>query len=181
VAQFESNTGVKVNEMKMIFEFRGGYGNMYRLVNNLGFKGKYIIFDFSAFSVLQEYFIKSVGLNVLTTESFALANSGELCISDLTDLRKVINQYVDTQEAMFLATWSISETPISFRASILSLVANFNYFLIAYQGQFEDNNNIEFFNNWKNSSESINWMNFKIEQIPNTFYRDNFYLIGCEH
>ena len=81
---------------------------------------------------------------------------------------------------MFLASWSISETPVSFRDSILSLVANFNYFLIAYQGQFEDNNNIEFFNDWKNSLKTIKWVNYKIEQIPNTFYRDNFYLIGGE-
>jgi hypothetical protein len=180
IAKFENNTGVKVSDMKVIFEFGGGYGNMYRLVNNLGFKGKYIIFDFPAFSALQEYFIKSVGLNVLNVNNFASSNSGVLCISNLPDLKDAISQYVDIKGTMFLASWSISETPIPFRESILSLVTKFTNFLIAYQGKFEDNDNIEFFKKWKKTLEYIQWVNFKIEHIPNTYYRDNFYLIGNE-
>jgi hypothetical protein len=178
IAQFENTSGFKVSDMNIIFEFGGGYGNMYRLLSNLGFKGKYIIFDFSQFSALQEYFIKSLGLKVLTIDNFKTANSGVLCISDLEDLRQALSQCADIKEAMFLATWSISETPISFRESILSLVTKFRYYLIAYQGQFEDNNNIEYFNLWKNTLEDFEWVSFKIEQIPNTYYRDNFYLIG---
>ena len=178
IAQFEHTSGLKVSEMKIVFEFGGGYGNMYRLLSNLGFKGKYIIFDFSQFSALQEYYIKSLGLKVLTIDNFKTANSGVLCISELEVLRQALRQCVDIKEAMFLATWSISETPISFRESILSLVTKFKYFLIAYQGQFEDNNNIEYFDLWKKTLEYFEWVSFKIDHIPNTYYKDNFYLIG---
>ena len=178
LAQFENHSGVKVNEMNVIFEFGGGYGNMYRLASKLGFKGKYIIFDFPAFSALQEYFIKSVGLEVLNVNNFATSNSGLLCISNLVDLEYALSLFVENQGTMFLASWSISETPISFRESILSLVKKSANFLIAYQGKFEDNNNIEFFEKWKSTLEHIEWVNFKIEHIPNNYYRDNFYLIG---
>lgn len=178
VAQFEKKTGTNIETIDTIFEFGGGYGSMYRLMHNLGFQGKYIIFDFPAFSALQQFFIKSIGLEVHTIDSYKSAKSGVICISDLDQLELVLTSQISSDNSMFLASWSISETPIEFRESILSLITQFKAFLIAYQGQFDNNNNIEFFEKWKNDQDAIEWHNFKIEHIPNNYYHDNYYLIG---
>ena len=62
LAQFEEKTGSEVHDMKYVLEFGGGYGSMCRLFFNLGFSGKYIIFDFPAFNALQSYYLKSIGI-----------------------------------------------------------------------------------------------------------------------
>jgi hypothetical protein len=179
VAQFEEKTGSNIASLDTIVEFGGGYGSMYRLVHNLGFRGKYVIFDFPAFSALQRYFIKSIGLDVHDENTFESSQNGVLCISDIEILQSILNSNkISYDNSMFLATWSISETPLNFRKLILELVTKFKSFLIAYQGQFENSNNIEFFENWKNQLENIDWYNSKIKHMPNEYYKDNFYLIG---
>jgi len=178
VAQYEYLTSKNVNDLDCIFEFGGGYGGMYRLIHNLGFKGKYIIFDFPEFSALQQYFIKSIGLEVHTIDSFKQAKSGVICVSDIHILKNFLLNYVTADTSMFLATWSLSECPVEFRNEILPMVNNWRSFLIAYQGQFEGIDNINFFKDWSENQLGINWNNKKIEHIPNDFYCNNFYLIG---
>lgn len=179
VAQFERNTKVDINNIGYIFEFGGGYGGMYRLIHNLGFKGKYVIFDFPAFSALQRYFIKSMGLQVHTVESFKAAESGVICVSDLQQLETLLAECKSVDNALFLATWSLSECPMEFRGKILSMLTHFKAYLLAYQGQFEGNDNMGFFDNWKKSKPQFEWHNQKISHIPNEFYKDNFYLFGA--
>ena len=178
VAQFENMTSENINDLDCIFEFGGGYGGMYRLIHNLGFKGKYIIFDFPAFSALQQYFIKSIGLEAHTVDSFKQAKSGVICVSDFHVLQDLLLNHVPATNSMFLASWSLSECPVDLRNEILPMVTNFKGFLIAYQGQFEGTDNIEFFNDWKGNQLGINWCDKQIEHIPNDFYRNNFYLMG---
>ena len=74
---------------------------------------------------------------------------------------------------MFIATWSISEAPISIRNSISPLVSQFDEFLITYQHQFQGVNNVVFFENWKSSQRAIEWYEWEIEHIP-----ENRYLVG---
>jgi hypothetical protein len=48
---------------------------------------------------------------------------------------------------LFVATWSMSETPLEFREIITSKLKPHNY-LICYQHEFEDINNTEYFSTW---------------------------------
>ena len=178
VAQFEDRTGVNIRDVRYVFEFGGGYGGMYRLIHNLDFEGKYVIFDFPEFSALQRYFIQSIGLEIHTVESFKTAKNGVICISDLPALEMLLAECVPEDNGLFLATWSLSECPLSFRSEILSLLTQFKNFLIAYQGQFEGNDNVDFFDNWRNGKQQFDWHHYKIGHIPNQFYGDNFYLFG---
>jgi hypothetical protein len=180
VAQFENITAEKINDVDCIFEFGGGYGGMYRLMHNIGFKGKYIIFDFPEFSLLQQYFIKSIGLKTHTIETFKNATDGVICISDINVLQDVISNHISSDNNMFLATWSLSECPFELRTDILSLVADFKKFLIAYQGRFEGIDNRKYFNDWVTQHQKTHWMTQMIEHIPNEFYQNNFYLMGSE-
>ena len=74
---------------------------------------------------------------------------------------------------MFIATWSMSETPVFLREDILSIIAKFDAFIIGYQERFGEVNNKDFFNNWMNNQNNIKWYNWEIEHLPN-----NFYLMG---
>ncbi len=142
---------------------------MSRLFYNLGFKGKYIIFDLQPFSLLQKFYLKSMNIPVLTTENFKSSDKGVLLLSDLEQLEKVLED-VNVSRSMFLATWSISESPMNVRDSFVPLVSDFGSYLIAYQDSFGEVNNIEYFDAWKKNRSDIKWVNYPIEQIPGSNY-----------
>ena len=60
-------------------------------------------------------------------------------------------KHTQTNNKMFLATWSISETPVEIRNMIFPLVSDFHSFLIAYQDKFEEVNNLDYFSLWNAS------------------------------
>ncbi len=173
LAQFEEKTGTNVDKFRFIFEFGGGYGSMCRLCFNMNFKGKYVIYDLPGFQALQQFFLKSIGVELHSVESFKNAESGVVCVSDLEQLRVLLENYVDPSATMFIATWSISEVPLSLRDYILSFTSQFKAFLIGYQHQFREINNFEFFNTWKNAQYGISWHNLEIVHLPG-----NYYLLG---
>lgn len=172
-AIFEDKTGIGVDGLKFIFEFGGGYGSMCRLLYNLGFKGKYILFDLPAFSALQQFFLKSAGIMVHPFDSFKNERNGAICISDLDQLKQILLPRTEASSSMFIATWSVSEAPLSTRNAVLALLASSKQFLITYQDQFREINNVEFFEKWKANREDIDWYEWEIEHMPG-----NRYLVG---
>jgi len=174
LARFEEETVMRANDMSFIFEFGGGYGSMSRLIHHLGFEGKYVLFDLPAFSALQKFFLESLGLPLLSSETFESARGGILCISDMEELKGILSASVESKGSMFIATWSISETPVELRNVILPLVRSFEGFLIGYQSQFREVNNIDFFKRWTTDQGNVQWYEWKIAHIPN----HNRYLVG---
>ena len=174
IAQFEDRTGRRIDGMDFILEFGAGYGSMCRLIHKLGFRGRYVAFDLPAFSALQKFFLKSMSLTVHPPDRFREEASGIACVSDISQLSALISGQGDMSESMFVATWSISETPVGLRDSILPLLSSFKAFLIAYQAQFREVDNIAFFKGWTAARTDIQWWDWKIEQIPN----HNRYLVG---
>lgn len=173
VAQFEEKTKVQVHSMGFVFEFGGGYGSMCRLFYNLGFDGGYIIFDLPLFSALQRYFLKTLGLPVKSVAEFVKSKTGIVCVSDIQELRALLTDHIEANNAMFVATWSIGEAPISIRDSVLPLISEFRLFLISYNDRFKEVNNADFFNNWKELNRNVTWHNWQIGHIPG-----NNYLVG---
>lgn len=170
LAKFEEKTTMRINNVNYIFEFGGGYGSMCRLIHKLGFQGKYVIFDLPSFSALQQFFLKSIGAKVHSFDSFKAGENGVICISNLQQLRKILPDRTEASDSMFIATWSISEAPVSIRNSILPFVSSFNEFLITYQHQFCEVNNVVFFENWKAHQKDIKWYEWEIEHIPESKY-----------
>lgn len=78
------------------------------------------------------------------------------------------------RDSMFIATWSISETSIRLRNSILPLITSCKAFLIAYLSQFQEVDNIEFFKNWTAAQANVEWQDWSIEHLG----KGNRYLIG---
>ncbi len=173
LAKFEEKTGMKVSSMNSIFEFGGGYGSMCRLVHNLGFQGKYMIFDFPAFSALQRFYLESIGFTVRSTDSIKMGGNGIVCISDLEQLKAILSNDFKADNSMLIATWSISEVPIKLRDMILPMTSSFEAFLIAYQYQFKEIDNTDFFRNWTHTHKDIEWHEWENKHMP-----QNKYLVG---
>ncbi len=159
--------------MDYVFEFGGGYGSMCRLFYNLGFHGRYIIFDLPSLSALQRYYLRTIGFRVKSTTEFVKSEDGIVCVSDIQQLISLLPDHIKASNALFLATWSISESPIRIRELILPRISDFQSFLIAYQDGFEEVNNVEYFDNWKKTIKNVAWQSWRIEHLPG-----NNYLVG---
>jgi len=175
VAQFENKTNLAIHEIDFIFEFGGGYGSLCRLIHNLGFKGKYIIYDLPHFSALQIYYLKTIGLTIQTINELENTQPGIFCISDKELLQRILVNNKQQKHKLFIATWSLSEAPLRFRDDITPLVCDFQSYLIAFQDQFGEINNLRYFDRWKKSTNHINWQSWCIEHILG-----NHYLIGTQ-
>lgn len=171
LAQLENHLELNITDIDYVLEFGGGYGSMCRLFHNLGFKGQYIIFDLPVFSALQEFYLKSIGINAKygTNED----TYGVSCIFKTEALREALTNKKSKKKSIFIATWSISETPVYLRNVFLSMIGNFDVFLIAYQRQFGETDNSTYFSAWKDSLKNYQWYNHEIKHLP-----DNYYLFG---
>ena len=171
--QFTEKTAISIDKLGFIFEFGGGYGAMCKLAFSLGFKKKYVIFDLPAFSSLQKYYLKAHGYKILTLDTFSKEETGVLCVSDLSELQTVIDISKAEKDKLFIATWSISETPLKLRSKIVPMLDDFTNFLIAYQNGFEEIDNVNYFKNFSEKYQNLKWLNWGIAHIP-----FNNYLVG---
>ena len=170
LAQFEEKTRAEIQHVDFVFEFGGGYGSMCRLIHNLGFRGKYILFDLPHFSLLQKYFLQSIGLKVHPSGwEFLNDKDGVKCVSDIAQLASSLAG-VDCSRSMFIGTWSISEAPLVVREQIMPLLTGFKSFLVAYQDKFEEIDNSIFFDNWKKDIRGVLWHNWPIAHAPSSNY-----------
>ena len=170
LAQFEQKTQRPVDRMNYVLEFGGGYGSMCRLFYNLGFCGKYVIFDLPPFSALQRYYLQTQGFPVLTPADAVKAKTGIVCVSDFGQLKTIMDGDMQVPNAMFVATWSISETPVQIRHAVMPFMARFNSFLIAYQDRFGEVDNSVFFECWKKINSHVVWHNWPIAHVPGNSY-----------
>jgi hypothetical protein len=171
LVQFENKSRVPINEMNYIFEFGGGYGSMCRLIHNLGFRGRYLIFDLPIFSALQRFYLKATGLTVHSAEVLDAEKYGVVAISDQGQLKDFLCNIGESGRAMFIATESISEIPIHERGFFLSLLSPFEAFLIYYSHSYREVDNIEFFRKWsENFSKEIEWQNWLDHDLEGMSY-----------
>jgi hypothetical protein len=166
LARFEEETEIKIDCLKCIFEFGGGYGSMCRLVHNLGFRGKYVIFDLPHFSILQKYYLSGLGIEVNSNGS-NVHSDGVYCVNDLDDLKKLD---IGGDDSLFLAAWSYSEAPIPVRESLVHELGLCQAHLIAYQDVFGEVNNVKYFSERQSFRSYRNKLNEKILHLPGSRY-----------
>jgi hypothetical protein len=109
------------------------------------------IIDLPEFSALQRYYLQLV--NVPAT---------------LCDLQTAVATIQPGD--LFLATWSLSETPITFRAPVLDYALRFNAILIAFQRVFSGIDNLSFFTTWVHSARGFSWRLEHIDHLPGNYY-----------
>ena len=138
LSRLEALAGRPVAEWETVIEFGGGFGSLCRLMHRLGFRGRYVIFDLPPFTLLQRYFLRSAGI----------LDEGEARISltsDLATLERHVAELPPDAWSMFVACWSLSETPIALRERIRPLVERIGRYAIAYQERYGEVNNVDFF------------------------------------
>ena len=154
--------GVNLKKIKYIFEFGAGYGCMARIFSKINKNVNYSCFDTFYVNLLQYYYLKH---NVLDVGFSKRKNKFFL----LSDIKKIRFLYKSNQKYLFLANWSLSETPIKFRKNFDMLINNSQFILISFQENFENINNLKYFNNLKLKLSK----KFKIKIIKNKFYTGN--------
>ena len=155
VLENELNISLK-KKIKKVFEFGGGYGCMARIFSKIGKDIKYTCFDTVYVNLLQYYFLKHNNLDV------GFLKNRRFFLSSKLEKRKEKND-------LFLANWSLSETPIHLRNRFYSKITNSRYIFICFQEKFENINNLKYFFNLKNKLKK----KFYIKIIKNKFYRGN--------
>ncbi|WP_148307733.1 hypothetical protein [endosymbiont of unidentified scaly snail isolate Monju] len=150
----------------MVFEFGGGYGSMARLFWQLGFRGKYLIQDLPAFSALQKFYLGSIG--ALGSES----GDGEFSfVTDNRSMKRILDRWGAVESKMFVATWSLSETPLEVREPVLDSLVYFDHILIAFQHQFEDIDNVKYFHGWASAmADTHSFQVSHIDHLPGNSY-----------
>jgi len=164
LAHFEDVSGKNFSDYDTIIELGGGYGSMARLIYNSGFTGEYIIHDFPEFNSLQNLYLEE------TREEGAVENIRFTSnIDDLDTIRA-------DAKILFIAMWSLSETPVEFRDTFLKKINSFvDTYYIAYQKNFSGTDNVEYFKKLTGTLPKLKWIAHPT--LPNK-NSESTYLIG---
>lgn len=159
--QFELTTGKQISDLQFIFEFGGGYGCLCRIAHKLGFQGRYTIYDLPVLSLLQWYYLGTVGIG------------GVDLITDISSLKVSLEQIPD--ESLFVAIWSLCEVDMPLRRKIERLVAEFPTFLLAYHRSMLGIDNIAYFDGFARRHDR-DWTKWRVKHL-----RAHYYLIGRQN
>ncbi len=168
VLQFEQATGRRVTDFERCVEFGGGYGSLARLFGRLGFGRGYHLHDLPELSLLQQFFLASISDPQCAAAGYALSPSFS---SRLADARSLIE---GGSRPLFIATWSLSETPVQTRERWRPLLDRCSAFLLGYQDRFEGIDNTRWFTDYAATRPDIAWNHRPIGHRP-----ANAYLIGA--
>lgn len=120
----EERLGLRVEEIASVLEIGGGYGNMARLMRDLGFTGTYRIADLPPMLEVQRgYLQETTGLHRMCFGSVEQAMPEELCI----------------------ATFSYGEFPLDERGAVEPVLAACPFLFIAYHAEFQGIDNAAWF------------------------------------
>jgi len=155
-----------IKDIDIIFEFGGGYGSMCENIYRLNYNGEYVIFDFKEFSILQKYYL----YNTLSRKSF----NKIMFINDFKNSQSIKNKVISSN-SLFIATWSLSEADLKTRNLLdENILKNFDYYLIAFQPVFNEIDNLNYFKNFMQINNNINWQLKEIENSISNIQKQYF-------
>jgi hypothetical protein len=164
-------TDLDLSTLHLVVDFGAGYGSFFRLLRNLGYRERYLIWDLPVMCALQRFYLR----NVFPTGPAAQppGNLEWLVSGDPVAAATVSRQCAQHQPSLFIATWSLSETPLAVRERIAPALAGFSHVLCAYQRSFGEHDNVQYFQSLEQSLPGFTWQH---AECP--IFHGNFYLIG---
>jgi len=117
-----------VNNFDHIVDIGGGYGNLCKMVFDLGFEGKYTIYDFPEVNEVQKKFLDNT------------------CPTKNIEYKQLQDDWNIKDNSLLIATYSMSEMPIKDREIISSNLEKFKSIFVIYQKAFSGMQNKEYFN-----------------------------------
>jgi hypothetical protein len=160
VERLREVTGYSLQDFAQIVEFGGGYGSFARLAFRLGFTGAYHVHDFPEFAALQRYYLRSVA----TVHGNGLA-AGFTASADRPDAPAP-----DRERGLFVALWSLSETPLAERTPWIDAIGGASAALLAYQHEFEGADNRAWFEDLRTRAPQLRWSFAEIAHLPGNSY-----------
>jgi hypothetical protein len=164
-------TDLDLSTLRLVVDFGAGYGSFFRLLRNLGYRERYLIWDLPVMCALQRFYLRNV---------FPTGPGGQppgnlewLVSGDPASAATVSRHCSEHQPALFMATWSLSETPLAVRERIAPALAGFSHILCAYQRRFGEHDNVRYFQSLEKSLPGFAWQH---AECP--IFHGNFYLIG---
>ncbi len=164
-------TQLDLATLRLVADFGGGYGGFCRLLRNLGYREKYLIWDLPVLCALQRFYLRNVFPS--TADGAAPSNIEWLTSADPDAREAAARHAAEREPSLFVATWSLSETPSMVREQIAPALEGFGYVLLAYQRYFGGIDNVAWFASLEKRLPQFHWWHF---ECP--VYRNNFYLIG---
>lgn len=117
-----------INNFDHIVDIGGGYGNLCKMTFDLGFKGKYTIYDFPEVNQVQKKFLNNT------------------CAMKNIEYKQLQDDWEIKDNSLLIATYSISEMPIEDREIVSSNLDKFKSVFVIYQKAFDNMQNKEYFN-----------------------------------
>lgn len=164
-------TDLDLSALRLVVDFGAGYGSFFRLLRNLGYRERYLIWDLPVMCALQRFYLRNVfptGPGGQPPGNLEWLSSGEPAAPAV-----VSGHCAQNQPSLFIATWSLSETPLAVRQQIAATLCGFTHILCAYQRTFGEHDNVKYFQLLEKSLPDFAWQH---AECP--IFRRNFYLIG---
>ena len=151
-------------------EFGGGYGSLCRVFWRAGFRGCYWIHDVPSFSLLQVFFLKSVGLEAVYEPRLSSWSR----VQGITCFNRFANgappSKAEAYKTLYIATWSLSEVGPEYRAAQEQVIGASNYFLFAFRDEFQGFDNLAYFTALTERRRDIVWQLCAIPHISKSYY-----------
>jgi len=163
------HTDFELAGARRIVEFGGGYGSFYRLLRNLGYRERYLICDLPVMCALQRFYLR----NLFPSDPGSRPPTNLQWLSSEVGAGLEREMSTDLRPSLFIATWSLSETPPAVRSEVAPVLGRFDYILCAYQRAFASYDNISYFASLEQALPQFSWHH---AECP--VFRNNFYLIG---
>jgi hypothetical protein len=153
IARFEEVVG-DINRFDAVLEFGAGYGNFRRLWSVLSPQARYLLFDFPEWGALQNYYLKHFSLSAVFS----------------SDPHEGARFVAEAKNPLFVAMWSLSESPLADRAWVEEILESFGAVLIAFQWGFGEVDNLRYFEEWGERFPCFHWTTSPIPHLPNNYY-----------
>jgi hypothetical protein len=162
-------TDFDLSKARLLVEFGAGYGGFFRLLRNVGYRDRYVICDLPVMCALQRFYLR----NLFPTEPGSQPPANVQWISN--EVREALARAATSapEPSLFVATWSLSETPLTVRSEVAAVLDRFTYILCAYQRAFGGCDNVQYFGSLEKQLHGHVWRHFECPVYPG-----NFYLIG---
>ena len=159
-------SGIDLNDYDYIIDIGGGYGAFAKTVLKLGFKGIYRIVDLPVMLSLQKSYLGSIRNGMLADRiDYSSIDSLSDCLPSLA-----------RKKVLCVATWSLSEMPISTRKKVDDVLRYCDSFYIVFQEKMGEINNLEYFLSETNSDVDFTC---RLSELPE--FKGNYSLVGIRH
>ena len=158
-----------INKIDFIFEFGGGYGSICENIYRHNYQGDYLLYDFKELSIIQKYYLS----NTITKLDFEKIDF----LSDLKDSPNLKSKIIKSS-SLFIATWSFSEADLKTRKLFTeNILGVFDNYLIAFQYEFNEIDNLNYFKEFMLINKEIDW---ELKLINNSISKNlnQYYLFG---